>query len=91
MLYCISFFSFIPLVQYTPFNTILMPLIDSDNAAEMAWTKNATRLWGIPLHPLDKMSLFDFYMAASDELRARLDQLLGGKLQVVLSVAILLI
>ncbi|KAI8050233.1 hypothetical protein BDF22DRAFT_778046 [Syncephalis plumigaleata] len=40
-----------------------MPAINYANPKETEWTKNATQLWGIALHPLGETNMLDYYVA----------------------------
>ncbi|RKP25685.1 hypothetical protein SYNPS1DRAFT_28585 [Syncephalis pseudoplumigaleata] len=52
-----------------------MPIIDYSNPDKVAWTKNATTLWDIPLHPLGEINYLDYFVGLAGgmkEQRAKL-------------------
>ena len=50
------------------------------------WVKNATTLWGFPLHPLGEMAAVDFIMAYTDDIALMRTRLTSMQLQVAFNV-----
>ncbi|KAI9592788.1 hypothetical protein BDF19DRAFT_450892 [Syncephalis fuscata] len=66
-----------------------MPSIDYTNVTETAWMKDAKTFWGIPLHPLGEMNIFDFYMQTPNDLQEQRHRLVGSKFQIVFTIMML--
>ncbi|KAI9592787.1 hypothetical protein BDF19DRAFT_450891 [Syncephalis fuscata] len=66
-----------------------MPIISDTDPAEVEWIKNATTLWGIPLHPLGELDLYDFYTQTIRESPEKHHSMAGGKLQVIFTIIVL--
>jgi hypothetical protein len=45
-----------------------MPAIHNNKHLDTEWIKNATTLWGIPLHPLGEMAFVDYLLSDSDDI-----------------------
>ncbi|KAI8048551.1 hypothetical protein BDF22DRAFT_779135 [Syncephalis plumigaleata] len=59
-----------------------MPKINYTNPNDTEWVNSASRLWGIPLHPLGEMDILDYYVA-SDSLEQQSKKIIGDRIQVV--------
>ncbi|KAI9591691.1 hypothetical protein BDF19DRAFT_454303 [Syncephalis fuscata] len=46
-----------------------MPLINYNSVKDTAWIKNATRLWGIPLHPRGELSIDEYYLEVVGDMK----------------------
>lgn len=59
-----------------------MPAINYSDPEETAWIKNATKLWGIPLHPLGEMNMIDYYVM-EEHSGEHYNSLNGARLQIL--------
>ncbi|KAI8057735.1 hypothetical protein BDF22DRAFT_662175 [Syncephalis plumigaleata] len=64
-----------------------MPVINHTNPDQMEWINDASHLWGIPLHPLGEMNLFDYYLEG-DDVELHYKRFLGGRFQITYSVLV---
>ncbi|KAI9592467.1 hypothetical protein BDF19DRAFT_467922 [Syncephalis fuscata] len=66
-----------------------MPNIDKSKIIISGWEKNATHLWGIPLHPLGEMDAMDYILQTPDDINEIRHRLFGFYAQLVPNMFIL--
>ncbi|KAI9592257.1 hypothetical protein BDF19DRAFT_468226 [Syncephalis fuscata] len=59
-----------------------MPVFNYSNPEELEWQNNATKVWGIPLHPYGEMNLLDFEVQSFESGNRKYDQFSGIRFQI---------